>query len=552
MYLNKANGVADMKNYILKNLVRIFVIAASSLFVLLFVESCRPRSSAETGGKTSAGSTEQPSNKSADIVLRSPLAGQWYPADANALNKQIDGLFQKVRVDSVDNVIALILPHAGYQYSGQTAAMALKAVKKEYKRIIIIGPTHRVPMEEMLSVPKVTHYQTPLGLVPTDTEFIDKLLQYPVFQDIQQANEYEHSVQIEIPLLQYKWKDFKIVPIVAGQCSMQTISEAASILNSLADRDTLVIASSDFVHYGPNYDYVPFTENVPEQIKNLDMGAYQYIAQMDSRGFLEYRNKTGATICGYVPIAILLSMLDKSSQAHLINYAASGQLTGDFSNSVSYLSIAFSGRWSNASPVQQKTDTSILTEEDKTQLLILARKAIVSFLEKRQMPDVSNVGISDRLKSPRAAFVTLNKIMEPAPPGPRKNYQLRGCIGDIFPRQPLYKSVISNAVNAAVNDPRFYPVGKDELKDITIEISALTPPKPVGSVEDIRIGIDGVVLNKNGYSAVFLPQVAPEQNWSRDEMLEHLSQKAGLPADGWKQGASFLTFQAEVFGESEK
>ncbi len=541
-----------MKKDISENTFWVLAIVASGLFLQLFGQGCKPKITAETDSKISTNSTEQPSDKSTQVILHSPLAGQWYSADTDALNKEIDSLYGKTEPNSIDNIIALILPHAGYQYSGQTAAMALKAVKRDYKRIIIIGPTHYVPMEEILSVPKVTHYQTPLGLVPTDTEFIDKLLQYPVFQDIPQANQREHSVQIEIPLLQYKWKNFKLVPIVAGQCSLQTIFKAASILNSLVDGDTLVIASSDFVHYGPNYDYVPFTENVPEQIKNLDMGAYQYIAQMDSRGFLEYRNKTGATICGYVPIAILLSMLDKSSQAHLINYAASGQLTGDFSNSVSYLSIAFSGRWSNTSPVQQKTDTSILTEEDKTQLLILARKAIVSFLEKRQMPDVSDVGISDRLKSPRAAFVTLNKIMEPAPPGPRKNYQLRGCIGDIFPRQPLYKSVISNAVNAAVNDPRFYPVGKDELKDITIEISALTPPKPVGSVENIRIGIDGVVLNKNGYSAVFLPQVAPEQNWSRDEMLEHLSLKAGLPADGWKQGASFLTFQAEVFGESEK
>jgi AmmeMemoRadiSam system protein A len=116
----------------------------------------------------------------------------------------------------------------------------------------------------------------------------------------------------------------------------------------------------------------------------------------------------------------------------------------------------------------------------------------------------------------------------------------------------LYKSVISNAVNAAVNDPRFNPVSKDELKDITIEISALTPPKPIDSYKDIRIGTDGVVLKKGDYQAVFLPQVAPEQNWTRDEMLENLSLKAGLPADGWKTDASFLTFQAEVFGETEK
>jgi hypothetical protein len=486
------------------------------------------------------------------VVFNSTLAGRWYPADANTLGKEVSQLFQNTEVKSANDIIALILPHAGYQYSGRTAAMGLASLGRHYKRIIVIGPSHYVPMEDALSVPQETAYQTPLGEIAIDVEFIKKLLSYPQFQAVPQANRHEHSTQIQVPLLQFIQKDFKLVLIVAGQCSMQTISKAASILNSLIDADTLVIASSDFVHYGPNYGYVPFKENVPEEIKNLDMGAYKYIEQLDSNGFMEYRNKTGATICGNVPIAILLSMLDKSSRAQLIQYTTSGQLTGDFTNSVSYFAIAFSGRWSKSSPVKQESSASELTEEDKSQLLAFARKSIIYFLDKHEMPEVSDANISDRLKVPRAAFVTLNKIAEPILPGPHKNYQLRGCIGDIFPRQPLYKSVISNAVNAAVNDRRFYPVSKDELKDIMIEISALTPPKPIGSYQDIRIGIDGVVLEKDGFSAVFLPQVAPEQNWNREEMLEHLSLKAGLPADAWKEGASFLVFQADVFGEAEK
>jgi len=475
------------------------------------------------------------------VVFNSTLAGRWYPADANTLKKEVSQLFQKTDVKPAENIIALILPHAGYQYSGRTAAMGLASLGRQYKRIVVIGPSHYMPMQDVLSVPRETDYQTPLGEVAIDTEFVNKLLAYPQFQAIGQANQPEHSTQIQVPLLQFTQKDFKLVLIVAGQCSMQTISKAASILNSLIDSDTLVIASSDFVHYGPNYDYVPFKENVQEGLKNLDMGAYKYIEQLDSNGFMKYVNQTGATICGNVPIAILLSMLDKSSQAKLIQYTTSGQLTGDFTNSVSYFAIAFSGRWTKSSPVKQENDTSKLTEKDKRELLDFARKSIVHFLDKQQLLDVPDANLSERLKLSRAAFVTLNK-----------NHQLRGCIGDIFPRQPLYKSVISNAVNAAVNDPRFYPVPKNELKDITIEISALTVPKPIASYQEIRIGIDGVVLEKDGYRAVFLPQVAPEQKWSREEMLENLSLKAGLPADGWKQGASFLVFQAEVFGEAEK
>ena len=472
-------------------------------------------------------------------VFNSTLAGRWYPADANKLKKEVGQLYKKSDVKPDKDIIAMILPHAGYQYSGRTTAMGIQSLGRQYKRIVVIGPSHYMPIENVLSVPRETTYRTPLGDVAIDTAFVDKLLEYPQFQVIPQANLPEHSTQIEVPLLQYAQKDFKLVLIVAGQCSMKTITKAASILSSLVDKDTLVIASSDFVHYGPDYGYVPFKENVQEGLKNLDMGAYKYIKKLDSSGFVEYKEKTGATICGYVPIAILLSMLDKSSDAHLINYATSGQLTGNFTNSVSYFSIAFSGQWQKSSPVKQ--ESSGLTKEDKKQLLDFAKKSIVSYLDNQKILEVPDGNLSDRLKEPRAAFVTLSE-----------NHQLRGCIGDIFPWQPLYKSVISNAVNAALNDRRFNPVGKDELKNITIEISALTVPKPVASYQEIRIGIDGVVLKKGAYSAVFLPQVAPEQKWSRDEMLQNLSLKAGLPADGWKEGASFLVFQAEVFGEAEK
>ncbi len=479
------------------------------------------------------------------IILRSSLAGTWYSADAGALSEQIEGFFQKAQVKPINNVIALILPHAGYRYSGQTAVCGLKTTDKKYKRIIVIGPSHSILMEEMLSVPRVTHYQTPLGQVPLDVEFINKLLKYSLFQNVPQAHKNEHSVQIEIPLLQYSQKDFKLVPIVAGSCSLQTIAKAGNILGSLVDAETLVIASSDFVHFGSNFGYTPFKENVPEQIKELDMGAYEYIAALDAKGFLEYKYKTGATICGCIPIAVLLSMLDKPASVDLTNYTTSGELTDDFSNSVSYLSVAFSGSWQSRQEIEPQANNPELelTEEDKKQLLALARKTIVSALRTRRVPQASELGvtISDAMKSPRAAFVTL-----------KKNSQLRGCIGDIFPQRPLYKSVIRNAVNACVNDRRFLPVTETECEDITIEISALTAPEPVVSSDEIRIGTDGVVLSKDGHSAVFLPQVATEQGWDVNQMLTRLSLKAQLPADAWKEGASFLVFQADVFGENEK
>ena len=485
----------------------------------------------------------------AKSVLHSPLAGKWYPADARILSEQIASFFQKAQTQPINDVIALVLPHAGYQFSGQTAAEAIKAINREYKRVVIIGPTHGLPMQDVLSLPRVTHYQTPLGQIPLDTDFITKLLEYPLFQNIPAAHKYEHSVQIELPLLQqYSRADFKLVPIVAGQCSLEQINKAASILKSLVDDQTLVIASSDFVHYGPNYGYTPFEKDVPAQIEKLNLDAYEFIKALDCEGFLQYRRTTGATICGYVPIAILLSMLSDADktippiQAHLISHTSSGELTGDYTNSVSYLSIAFSGHWGKQTKTKPPAKNPDLSDDDKKQLLSLARKSILYFLEKRQLPDASELGftVTEAMKSPRAAFVTL-----------KKDSQLRGCIGDIFPTQPLYKSVITNAVRAAVKDRRFPPVTQPECSDITIEISVLTVPEPVSSPEQIRIGTDGVIMEKAGRGAVFLPQVAPEQGWNVEQTLNRLSLKANLPADGWKQGAAFLVFQADVFGEEK-
>jgi AmmeMemoRadiSam system protein A len=343
-------------------------------------------------------------------------------------------------------------------------------------------------------------------------------------------------------LLQYKLGEFKLVPIVAGQCTYETVAQAGRILASLIDKDTLVVASSDFTHYGPQYEYTPFSSDVPENLKKLDMDAFAFITKKDPRGLLEYRRKTGVTICGYVPISVLLAMLGDSAEAQLIEYTTSGELMNDYTNSVSYVSVAIHGAWQSAGPPAAQASSATLSQEDKKVLLSLARKTILYALDKQRVPEAADLRITptEAMKTPRAAFVTL-----------KKNGQLRGCIGDIFPQRPLYKSVIANAIYAAFADRRFSQVRKEECEEIKIEISALTSPSPVASAQEIRIGTDGMVLNKDGRSAVFLPQVAPEQGWDLETTLANLSMKAGLAPDAWKEGASFQVFQAEVFGEQE-
>jgi len=474
-------------------------------------------------------------------VLRSTLGGSWYSANPDELRRQIGGSLAKAQVEPRQDVIALILPHAGYTYSGPIAACGIKSLGRNYRRVVVVGPTHYLPMEDIFSVPLATHYETILGEVPLDTDFIRRLLQYPEFQSIPTAHQREHSVEIEIPLLQCKLSDFQLVPIVAGQCSFETVARVGDILAGLIDTDTLVIASSDFTHYGPQYQYVPFTEHIPENIKKLDMKAFEHIGKLDAGSLLRFRDETRATICGCVPVAVLLEMLGKNTRVELLRYATSGEIMGDDKNSVSYLAIAFRGTWS-ASPTPTSGTAALppLTNEEKKQLLGLVRRAIRYALDRHAVPRVVDLDFTatEPMTRPRAAFVTL-----------KKDGQLRGCIGDIFPQRPLYKSVMDNAIHAAFGDPRFKQLRSEEYDRIKVEISALTAPAPVASPQQIRIGIDGVVLNKDGLSAVFLPQVATEQGWDLETMLRYLSMKAGLPADAWKQGARFLVFQADVFGE---
>ncbi|MCX5769595.1 MAG: AmmeMemoRadiSam system protein B [Candidatus Hydrogenedentes bacterium] len=503
------------------------------------------RHAAERRQIQAAETTQAPPAKK---VFVSQLAGQWYPADLAQLKADLESYFAKAPAQSPDNVHALILPHAGYPYSGPIAAAAVKSVAgKTFSRVIVMGPSHGLAMENVANVPDATHYATLLGEVPLDVELIAALKRHPQFKTIPGADETEHSVQIEIPLLQHALGEFTLVPIVVGQLDEPTTREMGRILSGLIDANTLVVASSDFTHYGPRFGYVPFRDDLAANLKKLDMGAWEGIANKDLEAFAQYIDKTGATICGRNPIGILLAMLPKDFEAHQVAYDTSGNLTGDYGNSVSYLSAAFSGAWpagekAAAPAAPAAAPTSLLSDEDKTLLLKLARGVLEAHVTNggAATPESLGIKLTPGMQRVMGAFVTLNE-----------NGQLRGCIGEIFPRRPLYKAVMDHAVNAAANDPRFQPVKADELPRIEMDISALTEPRPVASYNDIVIGKHGMVLEKWGRSAVFLPQVAPEQGWTLDETLTHLAMKAGLPPDAWKDGASFTVFEAIVFSEKD-
>ncbi len=485
-----------------------------------------------------------------NTTYTSPLGEKgWHAAGQQQLSAQINAFIETATSPVLtENIIALILPHAGYAYSGQTAAFGVKPlIGHTYQRVLVIGPSHKMYLPNKASVPTVTTYVTDLGTIHLDQDFIQALKKHSCFTSISNANESEHSIFAEIPFLQQTIGAFKLVPIVIGSLDAETAKIMADILLSLIDENTLIVISSDFMHYGSAYNYVPFTHTIAKHINDADKAAYEYINKKDANGFNHYCDTTGITICGRHPINLLIHMLPSAATAHLLHYITSGEITQQWDNSVSYLAAAFTGTWSLKSNTPLKRSNPLINEsplsvDDQRTLLAIARQTIDYYFKYKKILLINELGItvSTGMNVTMGAFVTL-----------KKQDKLRGCIGEIFPRRPLIQAVMEQAINAAVNDDRFPTVQQQEMMDIEIEISALTMPHPVKSYNDIILGHHGIVLQKNNHSAVFLPQVASEQQWTLEETLSNLAQKAGLNPNDWQQGASFTVFEAIIFHENK-
>jgi hypothetical protein len=482
----------------------------------------------------------------ANPVRPSALAGTWYPADSQELTEYLDGLLDAVKPEKPRMPIrALIVPHAGYPFSGATAAKVFAKVRgHDYKRVIVLAPSHHSGFQG-LSIADVDAYRTPLGDVPLDGAALAELRKSDLVVSDPMAHAREHSIEIELPFLQRTLKPgWRLVPILVGQMEREDYKKAADLLRPLADAQTLVLVSSDFTHYGLRFGYVPFPVNAetPEKIRALDEGAIKYIVARDATGFLDYQERTGITICGYRPLALLLTLLPPDDQIRKIAYATSGELTGDWANSVSYVGMLVTGPTpiSADSPSTKQVGSGL----EKADLENLHRLAVLGVQEavlgpsEARTEDIRKIvdGLPKQLEAPSGAFVTL-----------KEGGQLRGCIGYIFPRKPLYEAVLENGVNAARNDPRFMPVRPDELSDLEIEVSVLSVPEPIASYDQFVVGEQGVILSKDGHQAVFLPEVATEQDWTREQTLSHLARKAGLPEDAWREGASFEVFTSTKY-----
>jgi len=477
--------------------------------------------------------------------MESTLAGAWYDANPDHLRAELKGYLHQADPPSGSPAFAVVLPHAGYTYSGPCAAVGAKALSGvlDLRRVIVLGFSHRIQMPNQVSLPSTeTAYRSPLGETPLDTEAIASLMQNPLFSDLPATRQGENSVEMQLPLLQValESRDWTLLPITLGQLDAATREQVAKALQPLMNDQTALVVSSDFTHYGPQFGFVPFRTDIEAKLRELDGGAIQTILSGDAAAFEAYCEDTGITLCGRDPIGVLLRMLPPDFTAKELAYDTSGSGMGDFENSVSYAVLSF-GRKGAPMKKKQPPAKDILSADEKIALLTLARKSIADAFESNAPPSLESLGaeVTPGMNQVMGGFVTLTI-----------DGALRGCIGEIFPRRPLAQVVLERARDSAFEDIRFRPLTETELDQIRIEISALTPPVPVDSYRDIEIGRHGMVLELNGRSAVFLPQVAPEQGWNLPVTLTYLAQKAGLSPEAWKDpAAKFTVFEAIVFHE---
>jgi len=459
-------------------------------------------------------------------------AGRWFPADAEQLRTVVDKYLSDSPPEVPKPPVAMIVPHAGYAFCGPVAGKAYATVKgRAYRRVILFGLSHNHPLRGA-SVLRVEAYDTPLGRIPVDVEARDALLKCPVVEEQAAAHEGEHSVENQLPMLQRALGQFKMVEVLVGEISVKDRATLADAVRALVNDSTLLVASSDFTHFGPNFGYVPFRSRLPENLKALNDMAVREILEVDVPGWDANLEKTHDSICGQAGIGLLLKIVEPWDDVRggRVAYDTSGNLTGDWANSVTYAGIALWRAGEGLAAAEQAT------------LLRIARDAVTEFTKSGNplKADGGTYDLTVSLKSPGAAFVTLKNAG-----------QLRGCIGHVMAVMPLYESIIQNACNAC-RDPRFtrHPITAAEVPALSIEISVLSPMRRLDDVKNIRIGRDGLMLVRGWASGLFLPQVPVEQGWNLQEYLTELCGKAGLPDGTWKDPkAELYRFTAQVFGE---
>ena len=473
-------------------------------------------------------------------VRKPAVAGSFYPSSSREIRSLI-GPWMHPSGDKAPQ--ALIVPHAGYVFSGEVAASAFNKIPRghSYKRIFLLGPSHRVAFNAASVDTLYSAAETPLGSVPIDVSVGRELIQQGegVFTSRSDAHDREHCLEVQLPFLQMIFEDVPpIVPIVIGSQHLNVLQQMAEVLEPYFTEENLFVISSDFSHY-PSY----------EDAKKSDL----YLAETITSGgleeflkalsFIDKMNYTGedTAACGACAIAVLLDLMDTQGRGHFeaehVMYRNSGDSEyGDKDRVVGYNSIVFTRR------EKATKDTSDhlfnFSGEEKKAMIATARSAIYSALRLDYNGDARPIGILK--EKGYGVFVTLHL-----------NGRLRGCIGRFTPDDSLHETIREMARSAAFHDPRFPALSRSEAHQIDIEVSVLSPLKKIDSIDEFKLGRDGIYIIKGRHHGTFLPQVADETGWDTEEFLGHCARdKAGIGWDGWKD-ADLYTYQTEVVNESD-
>ncbi len=414
-------------------------------------------------------------------------------------------------------ILALIAPHAGYVYSGQTAAHAYRLIQgKDYESVIIIAPSHRYGFKGC-SIYSRGGYETPLGTAKIDESLAAEISKASGFKYISKAHQMEHSVEVQIPFIQKALPQAEIVPIVMGYPAKKTITRLADALAEVVPgKKAMIIVSTDMSHFFPK-----------EKANDTDSKTISLIQAFETSSLISKLEKGENLMCGGGPVVSSLLYARKRGEVkvEILHYTDSSRLGGE-SQVVGYLAAALF--------LKNPNPNFSLSPEEKTELLRLARSSINHFIREKKIINYSTENRNFLAK--KGAFVTLK----------RKGF-LRGCIGFIEPVAPLYQTVIQTSVYAACQDQRFPPVSTEELDDLEIEISVLSPLKKIQDPSLITVGKHGLVISKGDKKGLLLPQVPVENNWRREMFLKQACLKAGLPQNAWKSGADIYIFEAIIF-----
>jgi len=461
----------------------------------------------------------------ATVTLRPAVfAGQFYDRDPDRLRAQVDWLLDNAPAPEArpEKVLALIVPHAGYVYSAQTAACAYALVRgKPYETVVIIGPSHQAGFDGCSVWPE-GGFETPLGVAAVDAALAGNIRRVSGFSFVPEAFAKEHSVEVQVPFVQRALPGAKIVPIVMGFQNRRTVQALAAALVKACDgKRVLVVASTDMSHFLSK-----------ERAAALDADTISLVRSAKTETLLRKIEAGDNIMCGGGPVVAVLLYAQKTGavRVEVLRHSDSADAGGPSDSVVGYLAAAVvPGR--EAAP-----EEFTLTAEDKGQLLRLARSAVEEFVARGAV--IEDRTGNPKFLPPKGVFVTL-----------KKRGELRGCIGFIEPVAPLSRALIQAAIYAATEDPRFPPVGTAELKALEFEVSVLTPLKEIANPAQLQVGRHGLVISRGGQRGLLLPQVPVENGWDRETFLREGCLKAGLPPDAWKKGAKMEVFEAIVFHE---